>query len=183
MQSSHMQVLNCFEAFENSFMEFVSSEQHSFADNGIQILMQDLKKIKDLFRELGMFAIVSVMDAVEAHTNVHFVENPTACVCVLSRLVSNNCYILAPSIFVHRNYNKFISTYWLITHAQYLEKQRRDTNCKKQNVKTKVGIVIESNHLKIYHDSFTNVFKQLNEMYEFMKVQYQDQKKIIYSEK
>ena len=41
MQSSHMQVLNCFEAFENSFMEFVSSEQHSFADNGIQILMQD----------------------------------------------------------------------------------------------------------------------------------------------
>ena len=66
MHSSHMQVLHCFEAFKNSFMEFVSSEQHGHADNGIQILMQDLKKIKDLFRELGMCAIVSVMDAVEA---------------------------------------------------------------------------------------------------------------------
>ena len=99
MQSSHMQVLSSFEEFENSFLEYVSADHQHCVDNGIQLLMQHLKKIKDLFRELGMFAIVSVMDAVEAHTNVHFVENPTACVCVLSRLVSNNCYI--PVSYTH----------------------------------------------------------------------------------
>lgn len=166
-----MQVLHCFEAFQNSFIEFVKSEHSDQADNGIYILMQDLKRIKNLFRGLGMCAIVSVMDAVEANNNVNFVENPTACVCVLSRLVSNKCYILAPSIYVHTKYKKFINTYWLITHALHLEKHRRDAHCKKNNVKTKVNIVIEPNHLKIYHNSFKNVFEQLNEMYEFIKVQ------------
>ena len=166
MQNAQLQFLNCFSDFQKSFLEYINCEYNSI-DNGVENLMQSLKKIKDLFQELGLVSIVSVMDAIENNSNMRFQKTSSPHVCILSRLISNNCYCLTPSIHIHAIYVKFLNAYWLITHIASVEKCRRDMLLKKNHAKSKNNIPVQ--HIEIYHKCFNHVFDQLILMYDTLK--------------
>lgn len=150
-----MQQLADTQVFKKHIVSHVNQTQHANLANIIVQSMAHIHDLLDMYAALGFGNIKEVYNIISMLPDMHCNQSSRWQTCMLSGIVSKNCFILSPNVFLAPMYEAWLNACWLITHMQTLEKMRRQS----KNV-TELNAAFDG-HVLIYQQSLLRILRSL----------------------
>ena len=130
------------------------------------------EKIVNLFGTFGYKNICDVYQAVKQHATINFAKMHRFQVCAISGVLSKNMLALSSNIYVHEQYEKFVTCLWTVLHIKQIEKNRKNNKQPIWCKQNKIGSVeLTTEQSEIYRQSILVVLQNFCVAYRQMITQ------------
>ena len=141
--------------FKEHILSHINHPQHTNSSNIIVQSLAHINDLLDMYAGLGFCNIKEVYDMISVLPDMHCNHSSRWQTCMLSGIMSKNCLILSPKLFLAPMHEAWFNACWLLTHMHMLEKLRRQS----KNV-TELNAVFDA-HVVIYQQSILRVLRSL----------------------
>jgi len=145
------------------------------------------EKIVNLFATLGYKNIYDIYYATKQHSTINFTKMHRFQVCALTGIVSKNTLALSSNLYVHAQYEKFVTCLWTVQHVKQIEKTRKNNKqpiwCKQNKTAnselTKQQSEIYRQSILVVLQSFCAAYKQMIMQKKIISVRVDNDKNIL----
>ena len=148
--SEYKSLINNEALFASALSNLVHERAQKADTVSLHGLLQLLDVVVDMLADSGLLHLQSVYKAVKRHASVHFQSNLLWQTCHLSGINARECIAISDSIYVHKQYTKWVCCLWLCTHVRDVERGQES---------------IPAAHFSIFRAAFCCVLKELQEAY------------------